>query len=143
MNKQITGDLSPSSLTDDIGLCYYDPTTETLKEFDPSVSITVGPFEYSVRRFYIVKPNDTIKGSNYTQIKLKVESGASVIQNKIKIGRENLLSIPSDFAEYGVNNEVIALFGHHTTGIIPVDILTHCESPMGITTSMSVTLEVS
>lgn len=142
MNIVLNSDKAPSHLTDEVGMCYYDPKTEDLKEFDPSVVIHTGPFERSVRRFYLVKPSGTIRGQLYTQAKIKVESQSPHVEHKVKVGLDNI-SIPSDFIEYDLNNEIIVLFSHHTTGVIPIDLYTRCNIANSLEATLALSLEVS
>lgn len=142
MNIKIDGNKAPGHLTDDIGLCFYEPRTEQLREFDNTVSIVLGPFERTVRRFYVVKPSGTIQGQTLSKLKVKIEASSSSIEQKVKVGQEDL-SIPSDFSEYQANNEIIILLSEYSTGIIPIDVLSHSLVPTNHTTSVSITLEVS
>lgn len=137
----IDGNKAPAQLLDDIGLCYYDPKTEQLKEFDPSVFIAVSPYEYSVRRFYIAKPSGTIQGKVYRNLTVSVASSSTLVTQKIRIGPQEI-SRASDFVEHEENGSISIPLDMYPTGIIPVDIFTQCNSPVALEAPMEITLEV-
>ena len=96
MAKIITRNQLPYNLVDGIGVCYFDPETEKLKEFHSGLSLVVGPFETTVRRFYVVKPSTLINGftpmysivsfrSILSDITFKVNTGADFAARDIKI----------------------------------------------------------
>ncbi len=42
-----------STLSDNIGIMYFDPVTESLKELDSTVYVSCTSFAYSIKRFYL------------------------------------------------------------------------------------------
>lgn len=140
MNVSIDRDKFPSALDGTIGLCYYNPQEETLKEFDPNTSIVLGPFEESVRRFYIVKPSGVVQGSVYSYVKLTASSASPTFDIKLKIGGSYLSDI-EDFSSIE-GKECVAFFSHYTNGLIPVDFYCKNSSTIENTTSLELTLEV-
>jgi hypothetical protein len=99
-----------------IGLCYFDPSSETLKEFSSSTSIPVLPYEESIRRFYILKDSGTIIG-NTVSLTVTTQSSDYVVKNTIA----GLLD-DDEFDTINPNNVSIAFLSEFSSGIIPVDI---------------------
>lgn len=130
----------PSDLDGTIGLCYFDPQEEVLKEFNPSVSIVLGPFEESVRRFYIVKPSNTIQGSIYNYVKVSVESSSPYYEVKVKIGEGSMSSVESYSQIEG--KECSTFFSHYSNGLIPIDFYSKNTSITESEFNLELTLEV-
>ena len=57
-----------------VGICFFDPLTEVLLEFNETTRIPVYPTEACFRRFYIVKDSFD---SNYNVVSLKSYSVSS------------------------------------------------------------------
>lgn len=110
-----------SSMSNGIGLCYFDPDTETLKEFSIDETIHLNPYEHSVRRFYFVKNTDLINNVRPILANLSIVSNTSDIDVKLNIGRERITS-KYDYYDTETNNTVIVLFSEFPSGMIPIDL---------------------
>lgn len=93
-----------------IGICFFDPYDETLKEFDHTTRIPVYPLEKSLRKFYIVKDDFTIT-PNIVMVKVKANSDDYIV----KSATDGVL----DFDEIPRDNIVIDFFSKYPNGIIP------------------------
>lgn len=105
-----------SPTTYGIGLCYFDPVSETLKEFSPTTSIPVLPYEESIRRFYILKDGSTVTG-NTISLTVSTTSADYVVKNIIAGSLDD-----DEFDSLPPNNISIAFLSEYSSGIIPVDI---------------------
>lgn len=93
-----------------VGICYFDPATEILKEFNTTTKIPVYPGEKSSRRFYIVKDDVNINPSN---VLLKVRNTSSSYEVKISTEADvDINTLPE-------NNVVLEFFSKYPNGIIP------------------------
>lgn len=93
-----------------VGICFFDPYDETLKEFDSTTRIPVYPMEKSIRKFYIVKDDYTIT-PNMIMVKVKANSDDYIV----KSATDGVL----DFEEIPKDNIVIDFFSKYPNGIIP------------------------
>lgn len=107
------------TLENDIGLMYFDPTTQTLKEFDSSVvNIPLYPYDKTIKRFYLCGPilHDT------RNLVIEVVTTASEVYNtKVLVGnnrptREDF-SLATD--SFSFNTSIL---GGTYTNAIPVDV---------------------
>lgn len=112
-----------------IGLCFFDPLDETLKEFNPTTRIPIYPEEKSERKFFLLKDDITL---NPNIAILKVSNTSPYYT--VKIATDQVL----DFSNIPENNVVIDFFSKYPNGIMPVTI--QIES---LTTSLEyTTLEI-
>lgn len=114
-----------------IGLCFFDPSDEMLKEFDSTTRIPVYPAEVSLRKFYIVKDDYTIT-PNIVIIKIKANSDDYIV----KAATDGVL----DFKEIPKDNVVIDFFSKYPSGIIPFTM--YIESLSTSLEEVSVTIEL-
>lgn len=96
-----------------IGLCYFDPRDELLKEFHPSVSLPIYPGESTKRQFYIVK-DDVSLLLNVVTFRASVEDADYKIKSS--------LNFYEDFNEVEENNSVVAFFSQYVSNIIPITV---------------------
>ena len=112
---EITGTVS-----NNLGLLYFDPETETLKELDSSATyLTCKSYSFTIKRFYLT-------GSllNYTTtVTLTVNSTDEDLYN-CRVIKGSKASILSDF-DNSTNELVLSAqdLGVYYTNVIPVDIL--------------------
>lgn len=116
-----------------IGLCFFDPFGETLKEFDATTKIPVYPMEKVVRRFYVVKDDYSIL---YNTITLKVTSNS----NNYLIKASTIDNV--DFTLIPSNNTLIDFFSKYPTGIIPLNLYIESLSTNLEEVSLSIDIEV-
>ena len=100
-----------------VGICFFDPLTEVLLEFNETTRIPVYPTEACFRRFYIVKDSFD---SNYNVVSLKAYSVSS--DYKIKTVPDKV----EDISQIPDGNVMIEFFSNYPTGIIPFYL--HIES---------------
>ena len=141
MNEIINRDNIPYGLNDDIGLCYFDPETEKLVEFHPNLNFVLGPFEKSVRRFYLIKPSQFVNGIKASYCKIKIFSDNSVIDFKIRLGSERISYI-EDFEDISPSEPLTVFFSAYPSGIIPLDIYTESKTNSSRMLNIDVDLEV-
>lgn len=96
-----------------VGLCYFDPSDELLKEFTSDVVLPIYPGEESKRQFYIVKDDTSLIFSTLT-FKASVENPAYVVKTS--------LDYNADFSSLPDNNSIIAFFSQYPHGIIPLTV---------------------
>lgn len=109
------------NMSKSVGLCYFDPETEELKEFSPEETIHLTPFEHSVRRFYFVKTAEIINNVRPIYVQLTALSNILDIDVKLNVGSERLTS-KYDFYDTEINNTVLCFFQEYPSGIIPIDL---------------------
>lgn len=109
-----------SILDDNIGLMYFNPTTETLKEIDSSSTyITCRAFTYSIKRFYLC--GTSLEYTNDITIRVST-SDPDLYATKVISG--GILVNKSHFDT--ATDELVfdtSLLGSQFTNAIPVDIL--------------------
>lgn len=96
-----------------IGLCYFDPRDELLKEFHPSVSLPIYPGESTKRQFYIVK-DDVSLLLNVVTFRASIEDS----EYKVK----SSLNFYDSFETIEENNSVVAFFSQYPSSIIPITV---------------------
>lgn len=109
-----------SNLTDDIGLMYFDPETDSLKEFNSSVYIACKSFSYDIKRFYLC-------GAilNYPCIitLTAATSDLNLYTVKVRLGDSSVHS----YTSFNNTSEVLSIntsvLGAVYTNAIPIDIL--------------------
>lgn len=111
--------IGSTNLSDDyktsngIGLCYFDPVDELLKEFTSDVSLPIYPGEKTKRQFYIVKDNSALV-LNVVTFKATIEDSEYIVKAS--------LDYFEDFTNVESNNSVVAFFSQYPTNIIPVTV---------------------
>ena len=116
-----------------IGLCFFDPFGETLKEFDSTTKIPVYPLEKVVRRFYVVKDDYNVV---YNTITLKIASNSSNYLIKASTAEG------ADFTQIPNNNTVIDFFSKYPNGIIPLNLYIESVSTNLEEVSLFIDIEV-
>lgn len=94
-----------------VGLCYFDPTLEILKEFTNDIILPVYPGEESKRQFYIVK-DDANLVLNTLSFKAFINSANYSVKTS--------LNYTADFPNITNNNTVLVFFSQYPSGIIPI-----------------------
>lgn len=118
-----------------IGLCYFNPETETLVEFNTSSTIPVLPYEDSIKRYYIVRDQSF---SNVNTISITITSSNTdyIIKNiKGIVDPES-----SDFDSIPNNNTNVLFLSEHTSGVIPIDV--YVKSNTYTLTKVPLTVEI-
>ena len=115
-----------------IGLCFFDPFDETLKEFDSTTRIPVYPTESALRRFYILKDDYSII-TNIVFVKVKSNSDEYIV----KASTDDSV----DFDQIPKDNVVIDFFSKYPNGIIPFTIYIKSLSTNVEEVSISIELE--
>lgn len=116
-----------------IGLCFFDPYDETLKEFDSTTRIPIYPAEKSLRKFYIVKDDYTLI-PNIAIVKVKANSDEYIV----KSATDGVL----DFDVIPKDNVVIDFFSKYHTGIIPFTLYIESLSTSLSEVSLTIDIEV-
>lgn len=114
-----------SNLTDDIGLMYFDPESDSLKEFNSSVYVACKSFSYDIKRFYIC--GAILNYPYIITLSLSV-SDSTLYTVKVKLGTSTTKSY-TDFANsvstLSINTSVL---GTVYTNAIPIDVLIESNS---------------
>lgn len=114
-----------SNLTDDIGLMYFDPESDSLKEFNSSVYVACKSFSYDIKRFYIC--GAILNYPYIITLSLSV-SDSTLYTVKVKLGTSTTKSY-TDFANsvstLSINTSVL---GSVYTNAIPIDVLIESNS---------------
>lgn len=109
-----------TTLTDTVGLMYFDPTDEVLRELDAeSVYFSLKPYEINIRRFYLC--GDLIYYPNNIKINVRT-SDLDLYEAKIKLGTVDtrISSFDNATDEVIIDTEVLNTY---YTNAIPVDLL--------------------
>jgi len=101
--------IDSNTVSELVGLCYYDPETESLLELNklPDTFLSVEPNSYAMRKFYMVM--STEDSVNYAQVSLKLaDSNDESYSVKVIISEdeppfEAYAPLPS-FNSFGVNH---------------------------------------
>ena len=96
-----------------VGLCYFDPTEEVLREFEGKSVLPIYPGEVSKRQFYIVKD-----GHNLVLNTLTFKASVDDTSYEVKTA----LDYNADFDAITNGNTVIIFFSQYPTGIIPITV---------------------
>lgn len=114
-----------SNLTDDIGLMYFDPESDSLKEFNSSVYVACKSFSYDIKRFYLC--GAILNYPYIITLSLSV-SDSTLYTVKVKLGTSTTKSY-TDFANsvstLSINTSVL---GTVYTNAIPIDVLIESNS---------------
>lgn len=109
-----TQNLSESFKTiNGVGLCYFDPQDEVLKEFNPTAMLPIYPSEVSKRQFYIVIDDPTLLLNTITFTASLEDSEYTV---------KSSLNYEDDFTSIEKNNSVVAFYSQYVSGIIPITV---------------------
>lgn len=117
-----------------VGICFFDPLTEVLLEFNETTRIPVYPTEACFRRFYIVKDSFD---SNYNVVSLKAYSVSS--DYKIKTVPDKV----EDISQIPDGNVMIEFFSNYPTGIIPFYLYIESTTTSYLEADLILELEVS
>ena len=96
-----------------VGLCYFDPTEEGLREFEGDAVLPIYPGEVSKRQFYVVKD-----GHNLVLNTLTFKASVDDTSYEVKTA----LDYNADFDAITNGNTVIIFFSQYPTGIIPITV---------------------
>lgn len=119
-----TKHLNPKTKTKHgVGLCFFNPETELLQEFDSNTTVPILPYENSIRRFYIVRDNYTGDISTIS-ITLMIESEDYTV--KTKVGSDK--TEESDFDNIPSSAMNVIYVSQHPSGIIPLDVMITSKS---------------
>jgi hypothetical protein len=102
-----------------VGLCYFDPHSESLRELSDN-SLNIAPFEENVRRYYLTVDTDGAIPSTAT-LHFSSDVYSLVVKHKVKTLSDSL-STTSEFTSILDSNYTTVFFGQHTTDIIPIDV---------------------
>lgn len=117
-----------------VGICFFDPLTEVLLEFNETTRIPVYPTEACFRRFYIVKDSFD---SNYNVVSLKAYSVSS--DYKIKTVPDKV----EDISQIPDGNVMIEFFSNYPTGIIPFYLYIESTTTSYLEADLILELEIS
>lgn len=96
-----------------IGLCYFDPEDEILKEFNPTAILPIYPGEFSKRQFYIVIDDTSLLLNTITFTASLEDSEYSV---------KSSLDYNDNFEDIVNNNSVIVFVSQYPSGIMPITV---------------------
>ena len=117
-----------------VGICFFDPVTETLLEFNSNTKIPIYPMEESYRRFFIVRDGINITFNTVT-IQTIVENSSYV--SKLLFDKvQNINTVPE-------NNTVIEFFSNFPNGIIPFYLYIKSNSSSYLDVDLKLILEVN
>lgn len=120
-----TRHLNPNSKTKHgIGLCFFNPETELLQEFDSNTTVPILPYENSIRRFYIVRDNFTVD-INTVSITLMIESEGYTVKTIVGSDKN---ATEEDFESVSNSTMNVIFVSQHPSGIIPLDVLITSKS---------------
>ncbi len=95
-----------------VGVCFFDPLSEALIEFNSNTKIPVYPSEESYRRFFIVK--DSLESSFLALNTIALQTEATT-DYTVKIVNDKSI----DISTVPDNNTFIEFFSNYPSGIIP------------------------
>lgn len=116
-----------------VGVCYFDPADEVLKEFTPSISIPIYPTEKSVRKFYIVKDDPSII---YNNVILTARTESDKYEVKLSV------SETEDFSTIENGNTLIEFFSNFSSGIIPFNLYINNKSTSIDDVKLTIDMEI-
>ena len=117
-----------------VGICFFDPVTETLLEFNSNTKIPIYPMEESYRRFFIVRDGINITFNTVT-IQTIVENSSYV--SKLLFDKvQDINTVPE-------NNTVIEFFSNFPNGIIPFYLYIKSNSSSYLDVDLKLILEVN
>lgn len=95
-------------------LCYYNPVTEELTEFNSNEEVCIAPHENTVRRYYLIGEGSPSHAT------LSITSSTENVEVRILEGK-NYNDIYS-FEDIETNNTITVFFAPYPSGVIPIDI---------------------
>ena len=107
------------TLDNDIGLMYFDPTSQTLKEFDSSVvNIPLYPYDKTIKRFYLCGP--ILHDSRNLVIEV-LTTDSELYNTKVLVGNNRPTKTDFNLASdsFSFNTSIL---GSVYTNVIPVDV---------------------
>ncbi len=117
-----------------VGICFFDPVTETLFEFNSNTKIPIYPMEESYRRFFIVRDGINITFNTVT-IQTIVENSSYV--SKLLFDKvQDINTVPE-------NNTIIEFFSNFPNGIIPFYLYIKSNSSSYLDVDLKLILEVN
>lgn len=117
-----------------VGICFFDPVTETLLEFNSNTKIPIYPMEESYRRFFIVRDGINITFNTVT-IQTIVENSSYV--SKLLFDKvQDINTVPE-------NNTIIEFFSNFPNGIIPFYLYIKSNSSSYLDVDLKLILEVN
>jgi hypothetical protein len=130
--------ITNDTVGDVVGLCYFDPVTESLIEISdiPNHFLTVQPFEQVIRKYYaVVSPGQVV---DYIKVKIPKDGMEDLYSIKVIISQDNpsadsFAGIP-DFNSFRLNNPVAGDF-------VPVWVLVSSKTPVNEIINISIELE--
>lgn len=128
----------PSQVSNPVGLCFFNPTSESLEEFTSDESIYLTPYEESVRRFYLVKTSQPLE-NNFA--KLAIHSDTLGIELRAKVGEGSISNI-QDFKDTPNNTEFFVFYGNYSSDIIPIDIYFKSTTALLVESKFLIKLEI-
>ena len=135
-NQPIDDITNTTSLSQQVGLCYYDPIDETLKEFNtiPSHLMSVNPYETVLRKYYLVAQTNV----SAVSIRLTDSSNLNIYSAKVIISDiEPTIALFNTLGSF--NNYVISNPTAYT--LIPVWILLNSTSAISTICSLEIEIE--
>ena len=95
-----------------VGICFFDPLSEALIEFNNTTKIPVYPSEEAYRRFFIVK--DSVENSflALNTVTLQTQEAEDYTVKIVNDKSIDISTVPD-------NNTFIEFFSNHPSGIIP------------------------
>ncbi len=135
-----------TSVAQAVGLCYFDPVDESLKELssDPNHVMTIQPFKKAIRKYYLVIDD----ASGLTTISVQpvfgsLPSGTVIDQNQY-YSLKTIISMTeptlSQFDDQASMDEA-TITGFTTGQIYPVWILLQSKTPLNMTLSLNLNLD--
>lgn len=121
--KKLSLEAIPTSLRGTLGLCYFDPVSEKLVEFNNEEKIYLTPFENSVRRYYLVVSNPIYNGTRLQYATIKVSSAYDDVTVKVLEGLE-IVNDRYNYEDLEANNTITVFFNNYPSGHIPIDLNT-------------------
>lgn len=137
--KKLSLEAIPTSLRGTLGLCYFDPVSEKLVEFNSEEKIYLTPYENSVRRYYLVINNPIYNGTRLQYATIHVNSEYEDITVKLLEGLD-VLNDKYSFESVTPNNTVTVFFNNYASGIIPLDINTKSSTASNINFNIDISI---
>lgn len=108
-----------TSTSNGIGLCYFNPQSESLQELS-SNTLNIAPFEENVRRYYLTVDAGSAVPRTAT-LSFSSNVYTLVVKHKVKTLNESLSTV-AEFSSLLDSNYSTVFFGQHSADIIPIDV---------------------
>lgn len=135
--KKLSLEAIPTSLRGTLGLCYFDPVSERLVEFNSEEKIYLTPFENSVRRYYLVLTNPIYNGTRLQYATIHVSTEYDDISVKVLEGLE-VVNDRYNYEDIEANNTITVFFNNYASGIVPLDINTKSFTSKNVKFTISI-----